>query len=68
MPGARLSRRKSLALSGLVLTLLAFTVAGMTIAPAPPSPFAMAASSLATLVAVCALVCWLGRLLREGPA
>ena len=46
----RLSRRKSLALSGLVLALLAFTVAGMTIAPAPPSSFAMAASSLVTLV------------------
>ena len=67
VPGSRLSRPKSLALTGLVILLLAFTVAGMTIAPPPPSPFAMAGSSLVTLVAVCALACWLGRLPHEGP-
>jgi hypothetical protein len=33
----------------------------MTLAPAPPSALAMAASSLATIVLVCALVFWLGR-------
>ncbi len=68
VPGTRLSRRKSLALTGLVLVLLVFTVAGMTIAPAPPSSFAMAASSLVTLVVVCAFACWLGRIPRDGPA
>ena len=68
VPGARLPRRRSLALTGLVLALLVFTVAGMTIAPAPPSSFAMAASSLVTVVAVCAMAFWLGRLPREAPA
>jgi hypothetical protein len=41
--------------------MLAFTVLGMIYAP-PPSATAMAASSLATLIAVCALAWWLGRL------
>jgi hypothetical protein len=45
----------------LTLVVLAFTVLGMTIAPPPPSALAMAASSLAALVIVCALTCWLGR-------
>jgi hypothetical protein len=36
------------------------TIAGMTVAPAPPSPQAMAASSLVTLLVVCALAGWLG--------
>jgi hypothetical protein len=40
--------------------LLAFTVAGMTVAPPPPSVQAMAGASLATLSVVCALTCWLG--------
>ena len=61
IPGSRLSRGKALALTALTLLILGFTVAGMTIAPAPPSAFAMASSSLATLVVVCALACWLGR-------
>ena len=62
------SRAKSIALIVLSLVLLAFTVAGMTIAPAPPSALAMAGSSLGTVVAVCALFCWLGRRRREGQA
>lgn len=61
VPGGGLPRGKSLALVALVLVILAFTAAGMTIAPAPPSAAAMAASSLVTLVAVCALAGWLGR-------
>lgn len=61
IPGSRLTRGKALALTALTLLILGFTVAGMTIAPAPPSAFAMASSSLATLVVVCALACWLGR-------
>jgi len=59
--GSRLSRAKSIALAALSLALLAFTVIGMTIAPAPPSALAMAGSSLVILAGVCALVCWLGR-------
>lgn len=53
---------RSLALVVLNLIILAFTIIGMTIAPPPPSAQAMAGSSLITLLAVCALVAWLGRL------
>jgi hypothetical protein len=60
--GATLSRAKKLGLSVLSLLILAFTVVGMTIAPPPPSAAAMAASSLGTLIVVCVLACWLGRL------
>jgi hypothetical protein len=56
-----LARSKSIALAGLSLVVMAFTVAGMTIAPAPPSATAMAASSLGTLAAVSGLAYWLGR-------
>jgi len=59
--GSVLPRGRSMALALLTVLLLAFTIAGMTVAPAPPSPQAMATSSLATLVIVCALACWLGR-------
>jgi hypothetical protein len=62
VPGNSLSRGKSLSLVALSLLILAFTVVGMTIAPAPASVLAMAASSLVTLVVVCALACWVGRL------
>jgi hypothetical protein len=61
VPGSGLSRGKSIALTALTLVILAFTMAGMTIAPPPPSAQAMAASSLATLVVVCVLAYWLGR-------
>jgi hypothetical protein len=66
MRGTRLSRGKSLALSAFSLLILAFTVAGMTLAPPPPSPEAMAAGSLATLVLVVAVACWLGSLGSRG--
>ena len=68
MPGSGLSRGKSLALAALVLLVLVFTVVGMTIAPPPTSALAMAGSSLVTLVVVCALACWLGRLPSERQA
>jgi hypothetical protein len=63
-----LPRGKSIALAGLSLALLAFTAVGMTIAPAPPSASAMAASSLLTLAVVCALFGWLGRAARDRRA
>jgi hypothetical protein len=60
------SRSRSVVLVVLSLVLLVFTLAGMTIAPAPPSAMAMAGSSLVTVVLVCALYCWLGWGPRDG--
>jgi hypothetical protein len=65
IPASGLSRWKSLALTLLCLAILVFTVAGMTVAPPPPSAFAMAASSLATLLVLCVLVAWLGKLPKQ---
>jgi hypothetical protein len=62
--GTRLGRPRSIALVVLTLVAMVFTALGMTLAPAPPSAAAMAASSLATLIVVCALVYWLGRARR----
>ena len=59
--GSGLSRGRSIALTALCLLVAAFTVAGMTVAPPPPSAFAMAASSLVAIALVCALAAWLGR-------
>src|SRR5512140_485921 len=59
-----LSRPRRIVLAGLCGLVLALTVLGMTVAPAPPSALAMAASSLASIAVVCALVTWLGRLPR----
>jgi len=59
--GANLSRSRKLGLTALSISLLAFTVVGMTVAPPPPSAAAMAASSMVTIVAVCALAGWLGK-------
>jgi len=61
LPGSALPRGRKLWLATLALLLLAFTVAGMTLAPAPPSGAAMAASSLLTIVVACALFGWLGQ-------
>ncbi len=61
LPGSGLSRGKSIGLAILSIFILAFTVAGMTIAPPPPSALAMAGSSLITLAIVCTLAFWLGR-------
>lgn len=63
--GTRLSRARKISLTVMSLLLLAFTAAGMTIAPAPPSVEAMAASSLVTLLVICVIACWLGMLPKE---
>lgn len=68
VPGSGLSRRRSIILTVLTLVVLAATVAGMTIAPPPPSALAMAGSSLVTLGVLCALFCWLGSHPRAGRA
>ena len=60
VPGSALSRGRLTALTLLSLAVLASTVAGMTLAPPPPSPFIMAGSSLLVLVVVCVLACWIG--------
>lgn len=61
LSGAALSKERKIALTLSTFCILAFTVAGMTIAPPPPSVLAMAASSLLTIVVVCLLYSWLGR-------
>ncbi len=61
LSGSALSRGKKFGLALVSLLVLAFTLAGMTVAPAPPSAAAMAASSLLTIVALCALVGWVAR-------
>ena len=58
---ANLARGKRATLVVVTLVALAFTVTGMTVAPAPPSVAAMADSSLVTIVVVSALVGWLGK-------
>jgi hypothetical protein len=60
--GAGLSRVRTLALTVLCVVCLALTVAGMTVAPPPPSVPAMARASLGTIAVVCAAAWWLGRL------
>jgi hypothetical protein len=59
--GASLSQARKVWLAVLCLVVLAFTVVGMTIAPPPPSVIAMAATSLVTIIVLCALGAWLGR-------
>jgi hypothetical protein len=66
--GSILSRGRSIALTALSLVILAFTVVGMTVAPRPPSPLAMAGSSLATLLVVCLLFLWLGKIPHVAQA
>lgn len=62
---SRLARGKSIALGVLILIVLMLTVIGMAVAPPPPSASAMAGSSWMTLVVVCGLIAWLGRLPRD---
>lgn len=59
--GAGISRAKKVGLSLLSVLIVASTVAGMTVAPPPPSATAMAATSIVTILVVCALAAWLGR-------
>jgi membrane-bound metal-dependent hydrolase YbcI (DUF457 family) len=59
--GAGLSRARKIALALLSLVILTGTVAGMTVAAAPPSIAAMAWSSLGTIALVCLLAAWIGR-------
>lgn len=67
LSGANLSQAKKFWLSALSLLILVFTVAGMTVAPPPPSVTAMAGSSLVTIIVVCVLAFWLGRSRHEPP-
>ena len=66
--GARLKQAAKLWLTALSLLVLAFTVVGMTVAPAPPSVAAMAWTSLATIALVSGLTTWLGRPVQDGNA
>jgi len=61
LPGAALMRARKTFFAALCLVVLAFTLAGMTVAPVPPSTTAMASSSLVTIAIVCALAYWLAR-------
>jgi hypothetical protein len=61
LAASTMSSRSKLGLAALTFLMLAFTTAGMSIAPAPPSAVAMAASSLITIVIVCVLAAWAGK-------
>jgi hypothetical protein len=61
LAAAVLPRSRKIWLALLTLVVLVLTIAGMSVAPAPPSAIAMAASSLVTIVIVCALAGWAGR-------
>jgi hypothetical protein len=61
LSGAILSRARKYWLAALLIYILVFTVLGMTVMAPPPSINAMAVSSLATIMAVSALMFWLGR-------
>lgn len=67
LSGAALSRAKKIWLSALSLFILVSTVAGMTVAPPPPSVSAMAGTSLVTILVVCVLAFWLGRSPSRPP-
>jgi hypothetical protein len=54
-------RRRARGLAVLCVLPVAFTVVGMTVAPAPPSAQAMAGSSLAVLLLTGVVRVWLGR-------
>lgn len=60
LAGSVLSRGRKVALVALCVIVLVFTIAGMTVAPPPPSATALAGSSLVTLLVLCALILWVG--------
>jgi hypothetical protein len=62
--GCGLARGRPVGFAVLGVLVIAFTVVGMTVAPAPSSVRAMAVSSLTTLALVTALFVWLGRAWR----
>jgi hypothetical protein len=68
LPGAALPRARKVWFAALCLLVLVFTVAGMTVAPPPPSAGAMASSSLITIAAICALAYWLARPRHDARA
>jgi len=68
LSGSRLPRGRLIALAVLSIAIFGFTVAGLTVAPPPPSALAMAGSSLVTLVVVCLLVAWLARPAKSDRA
>lgn len=59
--GSGLPRWRAIGVAALCALVLALNLAGMTVAPPPPSAAAMAGSSLATIGAVCAALGWLAR-------
>jgi hypothetical protein len=68
LAGSGLARGRAIGIAVVALLTLALTLAGMTVAPPPPSAGAMATSSLVTLGIVCALTFWLGRTSRPQVA
>jgi hypothetical protein len=64
-PGRSRAAAWRIALGTLTAVAMIFTAIGMTVAPAPPSPTAMAASSLVTLAGIWALALWLGKALAR---
>ena len=65
--GASLSRARKIAIGALCGVVLVFTIAGMTVAPPPPSVAAMAGSSLVTILLVALLVGWAARPTKRQP-
>jgi len=65
--GGNLARGRQIALSALTLLILVFIAVGMTVAPPPPSAFAMAGRSMLTLALICAIAGWFGRLAPPRP-
>lgn len=61
LAGCPLSRARKNGLAVLCGLVLISTIAGMTVAPPPPSVAAMASSSLATILLVGLVLGWLGR-------
>lgn len=60
LSGAQISRGRKWSMGMLGMFVLGSTIAGMTVAPAPPSIAAVAASSLITIIVVTALAAWFG--------